>query len=241
MYLYWIRHTSHTDIKNQGYVGVTRRSLKQRFYEHSISTNPHLKNAFKKYNQSEIIIEKIFEASEHMCLFIEHQLRPVKEIGWNIVPGGGLPPKTKGKKLNLSKEKREARSKRVKGINNPMYGKKSIKSQETLEKMKNIQLILAKEGKHEFQKKEVREYNSKRQKRLAQLNLHPSQTPEYKELKRKECIERNKTDTMKRLTQERNRKMNSTQHTCPHCLKQGKGPNMKRYHFDNCKKYHATS
>ena len=26
-----------------------------------------------------------------------------------------------------------------------------------------------------------------------------------------------------------------TEHTCPHCNKIGKGPNMKRYHFDNCK------
>lgn len=26
-----------------------------------------------------------------------------------------------------------------------------------------------------------------------------------------------------------------TEHTCPHCNKVGKGPNMKRYHFDKCK------
>ena len=26
-----------------------------------------------------------------------------------------------------------------------------------------------------------------------------------------------------------------TEHTCPHCKKIGKGPNMKRYHFDKCK------
>jgi len=24
-------------------------------------------------------------------------------------------------------------------------------------------------------------------------------------------------------------------HVCPHCDKEGYGPNMKRYHFDNCK------
>lgn len=28
---------------------------------------------------------------------------------------------------------------------------------------------------------------------------------------------------------------NTIQYTCPHCDKIGKGPNMKRYHFDNCK------
>jgi hypothetical protein len=28
---------------------------------------------------------------------------------------------------------------------------------------------------------------------------------------------------------------NTIEYTCPHCSKVGKGPNMKRYHFDNCK------
>lgn len=29
--------------------------------------------------------------------------------------------------------------------------------------------------------------------------------------------------------------MNRKEYTCPHCSKNGKGPGMKRYHFDNCK------
>lgn len=29
--------------------------------------------------------------------------------------------------------------------------------------------------------------------------------------------------------------MNSVEYTCPHCGKNGKGPGMKRYHFNNCK------
>ena len=28
---------------------------------------------------------------------------------------------------------------------------------------------------------------------------------------------------------------NTVEYTCPHCNKTGKGPNMKRYHFDKCK------
>lgn len=28
---------------------------------------------------------------------------------------------------------------------------------------------------------------------------------------------------------------NRREYTCPHCSKVGKGPGMKRYHFDNCK------
>lgn len=30
---------------------------------------------------------------------------------------------------------------------------------------------------------------------------------------------------------------NKIKHTCPHCLKQGNGPVMKRHHFSNCPKY----
>lgn len=30
-------------------------------------------------------------------------------------------------------------------------------------------------------------------------------------------------------------KWNTIEYTCPHCSKVGKGPNMKRYHFDKCK------
>lgn len=33
----------------------------------------------------------------------------------------------------------------------------------------------------------------------------------------------------------KNYTLNHTEMTCPHCNKIGKGPNMKRYHFDNCK------
>jgi hypothetical protein len=32
------------------------------------------------------------------------------------------------------------------------------------------------------------------------------------------------------------RRANDKTVTCPHCGLVGKGPNMKRYHFDNCKK-----
>lgn len=30
-------------------------------------------------------------------------------------------------------------------------------------------------------------------------------------------------------------KWNTIEYVCPYCGKEGKGPNMKRYHFDNCK------
>jgi group I intron endonuclease len=38
-------------------------------------------------------------------------------------------------------------------------------------------------------------------------------------------------------TSNRNKVWNTIEYTCPHCSKVGKGPNMKRYHFDKCKDF----
>ena len=38
-------------------------------------------------------------------------------------------------------------------------------------------------------------------------------------------------------TSNRNKVWNTIEYTCPHCYKVGRGPNMKRYHFDKCKNF----
>jgi hypothetical protein len=42
------------------------------------------------------------------------------------------------------------------------------------------------------------------------------------------------TNERKTLQSFKTTNMNRTTKTCPHCNKTGKGPNMSRYHFDNC-------
>lgn len=44
------------------------------------------------------------------------------------------------------------------------------------------------------------------------------------------------TEETKRKISEANRGLKHSQKECPHCHKKGAGPNMTRYHFDNCKK-----
>jgi hypothetical protein len=86
---------------NQGYIGVSN-NIKKRWYDHGHKpANAHLKNAINKYGWDNLIKEVILMADKAYCLMIEAQLRNQNNIGWNIVKGGGMPPKTswnKGKK-----------------------------------------------------------------------------------------------------------------------------------------------
>lgn len=207
----------------EGYIGVTSRLPKQRFVEHSIrKTNKHLQNAFKKY-KDDIIFTIILESDDNTCLLLEEQLRSNDDIGWNIVKGGGKPPLTKGRKLNLSPEERDARSKRTTGVNNPMFGKHAPpKSPEAILKYSITQKTLAEQGLHPFQTSFFRQSISQRQQTAAANGTHPLQSEKYR-----------KEQSIRKITQ--NKIFNSTEFICPNCGKVGKGPNMKRYHFDKCK------
>lgn len=100
--LYWIHHPEHTDMFTQGYIGVTNNT-NDRFEEHKNRTrNAHLKNAIVKYGWDNLIKKAIIIADEAYCLMIEAQLRAKENIGWNIVIGGGMPPKSK-KGMNLGR------------------------------------------------------------------------------------------------------------------------------------------
>jgi len=112
--VYWIRHKSHTDIFNQGYIGISK-NIKRRWKEHHLNTeNNHLKQAIKKYGWDRLIKEVILISDDKYCLEIESKLRPNDKIGWNIVKGGGKPPLAVGNKFNKGRS----------GNLHPMWGKK---------------------------------------------------------------------------------------------------------------------
>ena len=100
--VYWIHLPEHTDIFSQGYVGVSK-NIKRRFACHQQrSENQHLLKAIKKYGWDSLIKTIVLVAEKAYCLTIELQLRPNDKTGWNIVKGGGMPPKTpwnKGRKM----------------------------------------------------------------------------------------------------------------------------------------------
>jgi len=185
------------------------------------TSSKHVKEYRKIYGEPDIVlVHREFNNAEEARCFEEKYL---------------IKTKAKYKQDWLNKNDKRGQP-TLFGKENPMFGKKAPKkSQEALENMKNFQLNLANSGKHNFQKEYVRLKNKNRQLLLSSLGDHAFQKEEYRNRKKLEAIERNKSEKMKNITRKRNLVMNSTLHVCPHCRKTGKGPNMKRYHFDKCK------
>lgn len=109
--VYWIHHADHTDMFSQGYVGVSS-NIKKRWYDHRTTTeNQHLKSAINKYGWDNLVKKVILMADKSYCLDIETKLRPIGQIGWNIVAGGGNPPSYLGKKDSEEVRRKKAASK----------------------------------------------------------------------------------------------------------------------------------
>lgn len=112
--IYWIRLPEHTDPKNEGYVGVSKR-YEDRLLDHYTSIqkgthkNPHLVNAVKKYGWDSLIKETLYVGEESECYDIESTYRPSKAVGWNVAPGGhrgpGWPAGRKKSKATIAKLK----------------------------------------------------------------------------------------------------------------------------------------
>lgn len=127
MYVYWIKRSSMTDPHNQGYVGVTTKSLNERFREHAKYTKRRsvVAKAIELYD--DIVIVELYEGSEEQCLHIEESFRPDTGIGWNIAKGGGLPtPMNEFKAAKISKtlKGRSRSSAAVEKQRQSMIGKK---------------------------------------------------------------------------------------------------------------------
>lgn len=88
MIVYWIREKDHADIYTQGYVGITKKTLKERVREH------------KKNKKNSIVAGKLRQHSDLVCsvihevetlegaLILEATYRPFQNIGWNLQKGG---------------------------------------------------------------------------------------------------------------------------------------------------------
>lgn len=114
--IYWIHLPQHDDIEKQGYVGISNNP-ERRFKEHLGNLNTVLSNAIRKYGAENLIFEVITEGiTFEEAKQFEKDLRPKMRIGWNIMTGGSVPPSNKGSKRLLHSE-------RMKGKNNPFYGK----------------------------------------------------------------------------------------------------------------------
>jgi hypothetical protein len=94
-YVYWIHLAEHTDIKTQGYVGITTKSVSKRFSDHCRKARKQptflIHQAINKYGVDNLIVDTICVTSREHAKWTELQLRPEDFIGWNTRRGGALP------------------------------------------------------------------------------------------------------------------------------------------------------
>ena len=137
--IYWIRTKGHSDIMSEGYIGVSNNTEK-RFAKHRAQANqmthinPKFANAVKKYGWDNIVFSIVSIGVNKYCLELETKLRPEKEIGWNIAPGGGMPSIKFGKENPMCNPEVAAKTAATKkGIATRGYGWKH--SEETCKKI----------------------------------------------------------------------------------------------------------
>ena len=106
MKVYWARAQHHKDILTEGYVGVTRMTIEERFRFHE------KQNRFPEPYS----VDVIFEGTEQECLAKEAELRPSWYIGWNIAPGGQAGNRPKGIHTSGWEHSEESKKKRAEGM-----------------------------------------------------------------------------------------------------------------------------
>jgi len=212
--VYWIRHPEHTNMFAEGYIGVSK-NVNKRFNQHKKRpTNPHLKYAIKKYGWDNLIKEVILIADEAYCLMIETALRLNDGAGWNVVKGGGMPPRN-GKGYPKGNIPWNSGTRKPKPPKKPRVAwNKGIKTPDEVKEKQS----LAKVGK---QSPRLGKQNSENHRLAISLGKKG----------KKLSAEVYKQQALKRL---------GYKHeivTCPNCGKSGGITAMPRWHFNNCKEY----
>lgn len=91
--LYWIHLPEHTNIKKDGYVGITSGSVSKRWreplYHAKHGVEYPVQRAIRKYGTA-LVFEVIFEGTDEGCSHLEEYFRNAPSIGWNIRTGGRI-------------------------------------------------------------------------------------------------------------------------------------------------------
>lgn len=94
--VYWIRKPEHTNILNEGYIGITTQPNPiQRFKNHKreafAGSNSKIHRAIRKYGDL-LIFQVLVKGTLDYCQELELKLRPSPGIGYNICIGGQQTP-----------------------------------------------------------------------------------------------------------------------------------------------------
>ena len=114
-FVYWIHLKEHTDITKEGYIGITSRTVHDRYSQHKRTRkhrNSNLQKVFKELNDR-LVITTICECSIEYAGELENKLRPFENIGWNLASGGNT--------VTMTSEGRERVSKALKGVKKPQH------------------------------------------------------------------------------------------------------------------------
>jgi len=140
--VYWIHSVEHTNYFQEGYVGITCDFSNRMSRHKRDNRNPILRNAINKHKwdnlQKTILLKK---CTKKEAINLEINLRPTREIGWNIEKGGGLPPEITDEKrlqISLQHKGKKLSDKHKEILLNVHRG--SIRSEEVKEKLKQSKL-----------------------------------------------------------------------------------------------------
>ena len=215
--VYWIHRPEHTDMFNQGYIGVSNNT-RLRWNEHKTRTgNLHLQRAIKKYGWENLEKDVVLVADEAYCLDVETKLRSRAGIGWNITVGGGDPPHdniwNKGRKI----PNEELEALRAKGFG---FSKGNVPWNAGLAYTKDMTAKFYDIGSYTRGKPA---YNKGR-----------PMAPHVLAALIKACTGRTQSDEEKRKKSLANKGRVFGIVACPHCKTSGGETGMKRWHFSNC-------
>ena len=218
-------------INNKVYIGMTSKTLLERFYGHiKSSNNPKFRihKAIHKHGAENFIVEELErtptqeEANKREIFWISFFNSTDYLFGYNMSKGG------QGSSIKTSEEKRNKIKQKV------QEHRDSLSPEQKKEMTKAA---------NEKKKGRVESEESKERKSQAQKNRWNSMSEEQRKEHGKKCADNrsreDKLNDVKRLKECYNpAKQKGFKHKiveCPHCKKTGGSNAMKKYHFDNCK------
>lgn len=219
MYIYRLTNI----LNNKVYIGLTKKLPKYRLSEHKTEAfrrnSPHaIHCAIRKYGIDSFSFDVIYQViTNNRQDLIDAEIYFIKEYDCCVLDGN-----TKGYNMTRGGQFMDSEQASLNNKRQLENGTHYLLSERAVRMRKEISDNRIAEGTHNFQGEEASKLASKRNLDRVKNGTNPfaGKLGRENNLKRIENGTHNWT----------------IERTCPHCQLTGKGNNMLRYHFDNCKK-----